>query len=170
MEKTLDINVTAAVTKTAIFASLLMLAVGVPAFSHSQWITGPIVNATLFTSTFLLGPVAGILIALLPSLVALTSGLLPLPLAPMVPFIMVGNVLLVLLFHYLKSSNFVFKVVPASIVKFLFLWQVTEQIMTRMLPDAVIANLSVMMTWPQLVTALIGGLITFALLKTLKRL
>lgn len=170
MEKTLDIDVAGALTKTAIFASLLLLAVGVPAISHSQWITGPIVNATLFTSTFLLGPVAGILIALLPSLVALTSGLLPLPLAPMVPFIMVGNVLLVLLFHYLKSGNFALRVVPASIVKFLFLWQVTEQIMTQMLPDPVVTKLLVMMTWPQLATVLIGGLITFSLLKTLKTL
>ncbi len=170
MEKTLSIDTNTALAKTTIFAALLAVAVGVPIFVHSQWITGPIVNATLFTATFVLGPVAGILIALIPSLVALTSGLLPLPLAPMVPFIMVGNVLLVVAFHYLRTKYFAINVALASVVKFLFLWQVTDQIMTHMLPDPMVKNLLVMMTWPQLYTALIGGFITFTLLKSLKKL
>jgi hypothetical protein len=170
MEKTLTIDISTALAKTTIFAALLAVAVGVPIFVQSQWITGPIVNSTLFTATFVLGPVAGILIALIPSLVALTSGLLPLPLAPMVPFIMVGNVLLVVAFHYLKTQHFAVKVTLAAVIKFLFLWQVTAQIMTNMLPDPIVKNLLVMMTWPQLYTALIGGLIAFALLKSLKRL
>jgi hypothetical protein len=170
MEKTLTIDISTALAKTTIFAALLAVAVGVPIFVHSQWITGPIINATLFAATFVLGPVAGILIALIPSLVALTTGLLPLPLAPMVPFIMVGNVLLVVAFHYLRTNHFAAKVTLAAAVKFLFLWQVTIQIMTNMLPDPVVKNLLVMMTWPQLYTALAGGLIAFALLKSLKRL
>ncbi len=170
MNKTLTIETGTALAKTTIFASLLMVTVGLPVFVHSQWITGPIVNATLFTATYLLGPVAGILIALIPSLVALTSGLLPLPLAPMVPFIMVGNVLLVVIFHYFRAKHFAVKVILSSVVKFVFLWQVTAQIMPHMLAEPVVKNLSIMMTWPQLYTALIGGLIAFSLLKTLKKL
>ena len=52
-------------------------------------------NAVLIIAAVLLSPFEAVLIGLVPSAVALSSGLLPLALAPMVPFIMIGNAILV---------------------------------------------------------------------------
>src|SRR4030066_2061396 len=93
--------------KSIVWFIALILIVGIlPRFVHNQFITGPIVNATLFIGTVILGPASAMLIGLVPSVVALASGLLPMPLAPMVPFIMISNAILVWTFSYFRKINF----------------------------------------------------------------
>ena len=157
-------------TKVLVFFGLLSIGTILPSLIHSQFVTGPIINAVLFLSTFLLGPFEAVLIGIIPSTVALSSGLLPLPLAPMVPFIMIGNVILIGTFHYTRSKSFVGAVILSSILKFAFLFSIVTLLMNTMLQEALVAKLSIMMSWPQLITALIGGLIAFIILKNLKKL
>ncbi len=135
---------------------------------HSQFVTGPLVNAMLLLTCTLVGPVEAIILSLFPSPIALMSGLLPLPLAPMVPFIMIGNALFVVTFQSLRGRSGVAGVVTASFVKFLFLAASVHIVMSRLLAAPLVAKLSVMMTWPQLVTALIGGAIALVLLRIVK--
>ena len=106
--------------RLALFSVLVGIAVLVPAFIHIQAITGPIVNATLFLAAVLLAPEIAILVGLLPSLIALSSGLLPAPLTPMIPFIMVGNTILILVFHHSRKRNFWLGIGLSSLLKFLF--------------------------------------------------
>ena len=73
------------------FILLTGIAVTAPLLGPQQAISGSIVNAVLFISVVLLGVRGAILIALVPSLIALSVGLLPPILAPMIPFIMTGN-------------------------------------------------------------------------------
>ena len=157
--------------KTKIMVLIALLAIGtiVPSIIHSQFITGPIVNATLFIAAVLVGPFEAVLVGLIPSTVAMTSGLLPLPLAPMVPFIMLGNAIMIGAFHYTKSKSFVGAVIFASVLKFAFLYSVVTLLMNTMLQQALVTKLSIMMSWPQLVTALIGGAIAFVILKKMKK-
>jgi riboflavin transporter len=155
--------------KALLFIFLLAVAILAP-FLRIQLITGSVVNATLFIATFILGLGAGILISFLPSLVSAAVGLLPLPLLPMIPYIIIGNIILVVLFRVLKSKNFLIGVVLGSSTKFLFLFLSSSYIISffihKSLPFPIIST----MAWPQLVTALIGGVIAFCLTGFLKRL
>ena len=151
------------------FALLTGIATLAPLFQY-QAITGPIVNATLFISTILLGIQAGILVGLAPSLIALSVGLLPATLAPMIPFIMAGNTILVIIFNYLREKNYWLAVMGASLLKFIFLFSTSSIVINLLLKKEIASKVAIMMSWPQLLTALAGGLITYCFLKTFKKI
>ena len=151
------------------FALMLGIVAIVPAFVHIQWLTGPMVNAALIISAVLVGPMEAVLLGLMPSTVALSAGLLPLPLAPMVPFIMLGNAILVAVFHYLYKKNFFVAIGTAAFLKFAFLHFTVVWLMDGILDGKLVAKLAVMMSWPQFFTAVIGGVIAYGLLKRLKK-
>lgn len=94
------------VKEIAWFISLMAIAVVLPHYVHNQFITGPIVNAVLFLAVMTVGTGNAVLIGLVPSVIALVSGLLPAPLAPMVPFIMISNALLIVVFSALRKTNY----------------------------------------------------------------
>jgi len=142
-----------------LFFGLLFVASIVPLIG-SQAVTGPVVNATLFLATVFIGIQGAVGIALFPSIVALSTGMLPAATFPLVPFIMTGNVILVLVFKYF-SQNFWKGVIFASFAKFLFLYAASFLVLNNLLEGAVLGQVSVMMSWPQLLTALTGGVIAF---------
>ena len=144
--------------------ALLSVAMIVPLF-HQQLITGPIVNATLFVATAVLGISGGILVGLIPSVVALSAGLLPPVLAPMVPFIMIGNTIMVLAFYFLKERNFWQGMILGSVLKFVFLYSTSAVVINLLLQKEVAAQVSLMMSWPQLLTALAGGCLAYVIIK-----
>ncbi len=153
--------------KILLFAGLFGLSIIVPAFIHIQWITGPMVNAVLIITTVLIGPMEAVLIGLMPSTIALVAGLLPLPLALMVPFIMIGNAVLVATFYYLYKRNFLLAIGIAAFLKFAFLHESVTLIMSKLLKQEIVAKLAVMMSWPQFVTAVIGGGVAYLILKNI---
>ncbi|MCX6760366.1 MAG: hypothetical protein NTW46_03430 [Candidatus Nealsonbacteria bacterium] len=104
-----------AVGTLANFLVILGVAVIVPMF-HNQFATGPIVNAVLFISAVILGLDKALFICLIPSVIAMSVGLLPPVLAPMVPFIMISNVLMVFVFFYTKKTNYWLAMVSASFI------------------------------------------------------
>ncbi|MCD4762172.1 iron hydrogenase, partial [bacterium] len=71
------------------FLALAGVASALPMFIHLQWLTGPLVNAILILALFLIGIRSALVLCMIPSLMALASGLLPAVLAPVVPFIMI---------------------------------------------------------------------------------
>ncbi|MBD3328581.1 hypothetical protein GF340_04725 [Candidatus Peregrinibacteria bacterium] len=154
--------------KAIIFSILFVLAFTIPAFIHSQWITGPLVNAILIFAVLTVGPAEAILLGMMPSIAALSVGLLPLPMAPMIPFIMFGNAILIMLIHWLKKTNFALALFSGATLKFLLLWGSVSFIISNLVPAQLSANLSVMMSWPQLFTALAGGLIAYSIVKIFK--
>jgi len=151
----------------SIFLVLIGIASVVPLF-HQQIITGPIVNATLFVSTILLGSQTGIVIGLIPSVVALSAGLLPSILAPMIPFIMIGNTILILTFDALKNKNYWLRVTISSFLKFIFLYTTSSVVINLLLKKDIAQQVVIMMSWPQLVTAIAGGVLAFLFLKNHK--
>jgi len=157
------------VTKSIVFAVFLASATVIPALIHQQFITGPIVNAVLFSSAIILGTEAAIMIGLIPSLIALSFGLLSPALAPMVPFIMMSNALLVIIFSGLKEKNYWMSMVSASILKFIFLFSTSSVVINLLLKKEIATKVAQMMSWPQLITALIGGIVAFLVIKTIKK-
>lgn len=149
------------------FIALIGAATIVPLF-HQQMITGPIVNATLFVAAMLLGNQMGIFVGLIPSVIALSVGLLSPVLAPMVPYIMISNAILILTFNFLRNKNFWLAVGMASLMKFLFLFSTSSLVMNLLLKKEMADSVAIMMSWPQLVTALVGGIIAWAFFKKFK--
>jgi len=139
-----------------------------PGFIHNQWITGPIVNAALILAAVCVGPMEAVVLGLMPSTVSLSSGLLPLPLAPMVPFIIIGNAIMILSFQYLAVSNYALRILVAAFLKSAFLIFSVTFLMDKLFAKEFLGNLLLMMSWPQFVTALIGGLVVYPLFKAQK--
>ena len=155
-------------SRLLLFAILLALLIVLPGFVHNQWITGPVVNAALIMAAVCVGPMEAVVLGMMPSTVALSSGLLPLPLAPMLPFIMIGNAVLIVSFQYLAFKNYTLRLVVAAFCKFVFL-NFSLIVLTKGLIDSnLIAKVGVMMSWPQFVTAVIGGAIAYPFFKAKK--
>ncbi len=156
------------------FVALAGIAMALPFFLHLQFITGPIVNAILILVLFLSGVRSALVVALIPSLMALAGGLLPAILAPAVPFIMVGNVIFVLTVDYFYSRQMndagCWKgVLAGAALKFIFLYLSVGWITKLLLKHEMAAAVARMMSWPQFATAFMGGMIAWAVLKWLKR-
>ncbi len=153
------------------FSALLGIASIAPVLlSHQQVISGPIVNATLIISVVLLGTESAILVGLIPSIVALSVGLLPAVLAPMIPFIMLSNVILVMVFGFVYKRSYWAGLVSASILKFLFLFFTSSVVINLVIKTELAKQVGLIMSWPQLLTALIGGILAFGLLKFIKKM
>ena len=145
--------------------------VGVPSLAPlflNQLVTGPTVNAVLFIAAVILGGEKAILIGLIPSSFALAVGLLPVVLAPMIPFIMIGNAILVLVFSYLWRKNYWLAIFSASFLKFIFLASSSSLVMDLVLKKELASKVSLIMSWPQFLTAIAGGFIAYIFLKGLK--
>lgn len=137
-----------------------VIAIAVPALlahtPQNQFIVGPIVNAVLFWIVLRVGITNALFIAVIPSMIALFRGMLPPTAAMVIPFIILGNCAMILAFSYLKTSLWL-RVVASSILKTLVIF----------LPALLLFNLSstisFMMSWPQLLTAIVGGFIAVKL-------
>jgi hypothetical protein len=173
--KEVSLDRTKAIELTSVLG-LLGVAMFLPFIIHLQWITGPIINAILILILFLGGLRLGLLVSFIPSLMALSGGLLPFVLAPVVPFIVLSNILYVTainyFYHIIKKEQmaFIISIIIASSLKFLFLLSTTSIMTKLVLKQNLVAKIALMMSWPQLFTALSGGLIAFLILKWLKRI
>lgn len=160
---------TAGIFKTSAFTvSAISIAVVLPVFFHSQWITGPIINAMLLTAAVVLGTRAAFALALLPAPIALVSGLLPAVMAPMIPFIMIGNIALVAAFVSLYKDSALWAVLIGAGVKFALIGSVAYFLMERLVPQEVHSTLVSMMGMPQFITAVLGGVLALVTLRALR--
>ncbi len=167
--RTIPLRHAAAASTT--FAILLGIGVMAPMLRLPQLLTGALVNADLLVAVVLVGPRAAVSIGVLPSLFAVVTGQLPAPLAPLVPLIMLGNALLVGAFALLRQRGWWLGVVAAAVAKCCWLFGATTLLVaTTGLLDAPVAPVALtMMGWPQLTTALAGGVIAYAVLAPRRR-
>lgn len=162
-EKTLVVNRVNIATAVQ-FLVLLSVASFAP-LVHSQLITGTIVNATLFIAAATLGLEGAIMIGVLPSLLALSVGTLPLALAPLVPFIVLSNSLLVIVFSYLKKKNYWLGALSAAVFKFIFLSSASFFVINLFFQGKTATMAAAMFSWPQLMTAMMGAVLAYLALK-----
>lgn len=151
-------------TRTAI---LLALTVVVQMFGWPQLVTGPLVNAMLLLACIFVSPSSAVIIGLTTPLVAFSRGILAPPLAPMIPFIMLGNAVFVVLFSLLRrrsSWGEIMGILAGAVAKFAVL-ALAVQFLTKLPPLVAKA-----MQWPQLLTAIIGGAVALAVAKALPQL
>jgi len=99
-------NPTALILNRSLILTCLLTGVAILApFCISQLITGTLVNATLFSAVLLVNFPAAVLVALIPSLIAVSVGTLPAAMAPMVPYIMISNIILAGVFVIFASRQ-----------------------------------------------------------------
>ncbi len=155
--------------------ALITLALLIPALGLPQWITGPLVNALLLLTVTWAGLSEAILVGMLTPLGAAVRGVLPLPLLVMTPFIALANALFVSTYAALQRRALQRQgkhpgvaLVAAAGAKFALLTLCVSLLVARpphlliggnaqvvALPETIIN----MMRWPQLATALAGGLL-----------
>lgn len=151
------------------FVGLAVMTVYLPTVIHSQVITGSLVNMSLILATFLLGPSVAIVLAFLPSSFAFLSGLLPALLIPLIPFIIASNIILIKTYSYFGKKKFVNSIFVASLLKFVFLFGSGYILSTFIFQSQQVSTLvSTMFGWTQFVTAIIGGVLAFAVLALFK--
>ncbi|MEA2064935.1 MAG: hypothetical protein U9O66_01390 [Patescibacteria group bacterium] len=155
------------------FLILSAAAIILPFYIHTQWIIGPIINAILILTLMTVGIRSALVVCLIPSLIAMSSGLLPAILAPVVPFIMIANTILVLTIDWFrknlknKSSGYWYGLIVGAGLKFIFLLFSVSFISKLLIKQELAIKVARMMSWPQFATAVIGGIITWMLLRNI---
>jgi len=167
------------IAETAVFIALLVTLQAVTK-SMSQFITGSMVNLVLIASTLVSGFASGLTVAAISPFFAFMLGIGPKFIA-LVPFVALGNIVLVLVWGMickkgLETKNMISALVVGAVLKFAVLYGgiVRFAIPTLLaLPEKQAAVMGANFSWPQLVTAALGGflamLITPTLRKALKR-
>ncbi len=151
--------------KWAVLAILIGVA---PLLLHEQWITGPLVNAILVAATLQLGAKQALTLALIPSSVALATGTLPIVLASTIPFIIMGNILLISGVQLLKTKPLLGVLIGATI-KFIWLAISSTWILQFFIGENFLPKVATMLSWPQLATAIIGGIFALGILTFWKK-
>lgn len=130
------------------------------------FIVGTLVNACLLISVEYAGIKGASMIAFAAPFTAVLTGT-PVPI-PFIPFIGVGNFLLILIFYLLKRT--ILGIVIGAIIKFSFLFaSVTLFLKITDLPAILVGVLYFSFSWPQIVTALMGGIVYLTAKRVLKK-
>jgi hypothetical protein len=156
------------------FLAASAIAMLLPFFIHIQWITGVVVNALLIIVLFISGIRSALILSIVPSLMALSSGLLPIFLAPIIPFIMLGNIVFVSVIQKIYYSSYgilgywIGIFLGAALKAFLIFLPsmlMLKVFLNRSFTIKIIQLLSI----NQFITAIAGGLLAWIFLKWLKR-
>lgn len=166
------------ITRTAALTALLIIMQAVTAPFGNTLVTGSIVNLILIISVMTCGMSTGITVAMISPICAKFLNIGP-SFWSLIPFIIVGNIVLVLLWNLIgniKTTKFnlsyIIALVVAAVAKFLVLYVGIVKIAIPVflnLPEKKAMVVSNMFSIPQLITALIGGILAIIILPVLKR-
>ncbi len=170
------------ITETAILLALLVTLQALTK-GFGQFVTGSCVNAVLAVAVLVAGLWSGVTIALISPVLAFLLGIAPQILT--VPAIMVGNTVFVLLLHLIAGaadasvSKRLAAWVIAAVAKFAALYVIVVKLICGVMADSLLAAgtlkepmlkaLPATFSWPQLVTALIGGGIALAIVPVIRK-
>jgi hypothetical protein len=156
----------------SIGAAIAITGMGLP-----QPVTGPLVNALLLLTVEWGSIGEALLVGMITPMGAALRGILPLPLLVMIPFISLGNAILIGLYGAIRKKNRWVALGAAALAKSLFLYGAATFLILRPLHLETPGNPQVvtipgafltMMSWPQFITAIAGGLLAFGILKVRK--
>ncbi len=154
-------------------ALAVALALAITNLGLPQAITGPLVNALLLLTVEALGVSQAMVVGMVTPIGAALRGILPLPLVVMIPFIALGNATLAAADAALRRPHPGLALLGRAVAKFAVLYASTALLRARPLllagpggaqPVAIPEALWNMMRWPQLATALAGGLLAFGIM------
>lgn len=170
------------ITETAIMLALLVTLQALTK-PMGQLVTGSCVNTILAVSALVGGLSCGVVVALCSPVLAYLLGIAPQILT--VPAIMVGNTVFVLLLSWLadkNGKNMVRQIaawIVAAAAKFASLYAIVVWLICGVLSESLLASgvmkapmlkaLPATFSWPQLITALIGGAVALVITPVLRK-
>lgn len=167
------------VTRTAVMMALL-ITLQMVTKSLGQIVTGSFVNAVLAVTVLVCGLGSGVTVALLSPAFAYLLGIAPQILT--VPAIMIGNTVFVVLLHLICGKTLwksVAGLLAAAVCKFAVLYVLVTHVICGVLAQPLLAQgvlkepmlkmLPATFSFPQLLTALIGGAVALAIAPVLKK-
>lgn len=165
-------NKTLWLVRTALMIAVLIMLQAVTK-AAGQFVTGSCVNAVLAVSVLVCGFGSGLTVALLSPFMAFVLGIGP-QLIYIVPAIAVGNAIFVMLLHFLYKEKIIRRVIAlavAAVAKFTALYLLVSVLLCNVLPlkPPQIATFQAMFSWPQLVTALIGGAVAMVIVPAVRK-
>ena len=165
------------ITHTTVFIALLVVLQAATASLGNTIITGSVVNMLLVVSVMTCGMMSGLCVAVISPVMAKLIGIGPL--WSLIPFIIAGNITLILTWHFIGNRHWEHKhtaqmiaLVVAATGKFLILYIGVAQIAVPLLlrlPEPQASVISNMFSIPQLFTALLGGGVALLVLSPLKK-
>jgi hypothetical protein len=154
------------ITRTGI---LLALTLVIQWVRMPQLFTGTAINAMLIITTCIVGVWEAVCIGCITPIVALMVGIIKPPLAPVIPFIIGSNAILVLLFHGIKKKNTYIAMITAAFIKFIFLFVATRWVLTTILPKPILQKVAITFGMIQFFTALAGGIIALVIVPFIQK-
>ena len=167
------------VARTAVMMALL-ITLQMVTKSLGQIVTGSFVNAVLAVTVLVCGLGSGVTVALLSPAFAYLLGIAPQILT--VPAIMIGNTVFVVLLHLICGKTLwksVAGLLVAAVCKFAVLYVLVTHVICGVLAQPLLAQgvlkepmlkmLPATFSFPQLLTALIGGAVALAIAPVLKK-
>lgn len=170
------------VTETAIMLALLVTLQALTK-GFGQFVTGSCVNAVLAVAVLVGGLGCGLTVALISPVLAFLLGIAPQILT--VPAIMAGNAVFVVLLHFVadcSGKNMARQIIAwlaAAVSKFAVLYAIVVWLICGVLAESLLASgmlkkpmlsaLPATFSWPQLVTALIGGAVALVIVPVLRK-
>ena len=164
------------ITRTAIFIALLITLQHVTR-PMGQFVVGSVVNLLLAVSVMTSGMLSGLTVAAVSPVMAAVLGIAPNWI--IVPFIAAGNMAYVALWHFIGNLGGGSKIfahaaalIMAAVAKFLILYIGVARIAIPLIiapPEQQALNMARMFSYPQLITALIGGVLAVCVFTPLKK-
>lgn len=165
------------ITRTAVMLALTVLFQSlrfiIPVLGN-QFIVGSLVNLALIVAAITIDIKGGLVIAVLAPVIAFIQGQLPLFL--MIIFVAAGNAIIVIAYALLYKESFGSKIlalVIGAVTKFITLYVLVVMIGISLLfseiGEKVKTVLSLNFSWPQLVTAAIGGVLALLVIPLLRK-
>ena len=141
---------------TLVFQSLRFI-IPIPVFLSTFFI-GSLVNACLLVALETVGIKPALLIVLVAPIVAYFQQLLPLPIF-IIP-VALGNAIYIGVFFISKRWNRWLQIGVAASSKMIFMYVAFSWLLTLLvIPAKLAAGLMLVMSWPQLVTGVVGGIL-----------
>ena len=167
------------ITETAVLIALLVILQSITK-PLGQIVTGSCVNGVLAIAVLLVGTASGLTVALLSPVFAFVLGIAPNVIT--VPVIMLGNGIFVLLLQLLNGEKVfrkVLAVVASAAGKFAVLYGLVSWVICGVASEELLAQgllkapmlkvLPATFSWPQLVTAIVGGTLAMLCVPVLKK-
>ena len=165
------------ITQTAIFIALLVVLQVATAPLGNTFITGTIVDMLLIISVMTCGPSTGVVVSIVSPIMAKLLGIGPFWV--LIPFIAVGNTVLVLIWYFVGNRNikrkyiaYITALITAAVGKFFVLYVGIVQVAVPLLlglPEPQATVVSNVFSIPQIITATAGGVLASLILPSLKK-
>lgn len=157
-------------TRTALLLSLTLLfqslrfIIPIPAFL-STFLIGSLVNACLLIATETIGVRSAFIIGFLAPIIAYMQQLLPLPI--LILPVALGNAIYIAVFFVGRNYPYL-RVGSAAVSKSIFMYFSFSWLFSFIaIPAKVAASILFIMSWPQVITGLVGGILTILITRRL---